>query len=265
MTTLQTLMALVVLIFVLSVIVQAVQEFLKSLLNTKADTMEKTIMKFMGAHLKLPQVEGALKERGLDITALEHFNKEDFRHLLDGIDFEAPQLEGIVCSAGTTFEQKKDNIAAAYEAARASFQKAYTKRNKTFAIIISFGVVLALNANLIMLYQKVAEDQVLAQAIVSKVSTLANPSQSTNGGATAPPNKAYQDSRDAISTALGKYPAIVRDSEYGSDLRDHTFNAIAGLLLMGFLVSLGAPFWNDVLKGMTGVNNALNTGGKKSS
>ena len=32
---------------------------------------------------------------------------------------------------------------------------------------------------------------------------------------------------------------------------------------MGTLVSLGAPFWNDVLKGMMGVNNALNAGGKK--
>jgi hypothetical protein len=137
MSTLQTLMALVVLIFVLSVIVQAVQEFLKSLLKTKADTMKKTIQQFMGAHLTLPQVEGALKERGLDITALEHFNKDDFRHLLDGIDFLEPQLGGIVCSAAATFEQKKDNIAAAYEAARASVQKTYTTRNKIFALVIS--------------------------------------------------------------------------------------------------------------------------------
>jgi hypothetical protein len=28
---------------------------------------------------------------------------------------------------------------------------------------------------------------------------------------------------------------------------------------MGILVSLGAPFWNDILKGMMGVNNALNS------
>lgn len=51
MSTLQTLLALVVLIFVLAVIVQAVQEFLKSLLNTKAETMKATIVKFMGARL----------------------------------------------------------------------------------------------------------------------------------------------------------------------------------------------------------------------
>jgi hypothetical protein len=37
------------------------------------------------------------------------------------------------------------------------------------------------------------------------------------------------------------------------------------LLVMGLLVSLGAPFWNDVLKGVMGVNHALNTGRKKTS
>jgi hypothetical protein len=28
------------------------------------------------------------------------------------------------------------------------------------------------------------------------------------------------------------------------------------------LVSLGAPFWNDVLKGISGLNNQLNSPGK---
>jgi hypothetical protein len=264
MSTLQTLMALVVLIFVLAVIVQAVQEFLKSLLNTKAETMNATIVKFMGAHLSLSQVNGALEERGLDITALEHFNKDDFRHLLDGVAGLEPQLKDLVDSATATFEQKKDNVAAAFEGARAAFQKAYAARNKTFALIISFGVVLALNSNLIMLYQKLAQDQVLAQAMVGKVSTTL-PSSSAGGGGTTSPDVAYDQSRKTISDALGKYPPLVRDSDYPSDFRDHTFSAIVGLLLMGLLVSLGAPFWNDVLKGMTGVNNALNTGGKKTS
>ena len=38
--------------------------------------------------------EAALKLRGLDITALENINKEDFRHLLDGISFADEQLKG---------------------------------------------------------------------------------------------------------------------------------------------------------------------------
>jgi hypothetical protein len=34
---------------------------------------------------------------------------------------------------------------------------------------------------------------------------------------------------------------------------------IIGLLVMGGLVPLGAPFWNDVLKGISGLNDALNS------
>ena len=53
MGTLQTLISLVVLIFVLSVIVQAVQDVLKSFLDTKASTLEGIINQFMGKHLNL--------------------------------------------------------------------------------------------------------------------------------------------------------------------------------------------------------------------
>jgi hypothetical protein len=34
---------------------------------------------------------------------------------------------------------------------------------------------------------------------------------------------------------------------------------------MGVLVSLGAPSWNDILKGMMGINNTLNANTKKIS
>jgi len=267
MSTFQTLLALVVLIFVLSVIVQAVQEVLKSLLNTKAKTLEGTIQKFMGDNLKLPQVTGALQRRGLDITALEHFSKEDFRHLLDGIEFAPTQLQGVVASATATVEQTKDNIAGAYEAARASFQKSYTSKNKKWVIALSFLVVLALNASLVRIYEILAANQNLAQAISGTASTLVNAEKPGQNTATAShtPNAAevYDRNRQTITADLRKYPVLLRTSKYAEDLKEEGLNEIGGLLLMGILVSMGAPFWNDVLKGMMGVNNALNTNGRK--
>lgn len=269
MSTLQTLMALVVLIFVLSVIVQAVQELLKSLLNVKASTMAKTIQTFMGNHLTLQQVQTALSVRGLDLTALEHFDKDDFRHLLDGIELAAPQLQGVIASADATVEQAKNNIASAYEAARGTFQKAYTKRNKAFAIVISFVVVLVLNASLIKIYEILAADQNLSQAISGTASTLTKSSPSgQNSGASASQtlDQVYQANRDAITKDLNAYPILLRTSKYPGDFSGGQWpNEIAGLLLMSLLVSLGAPFWNDVLKSITGVNNVLNTGGKKAA
>src|SRR6516162_4975647 len=173
MSMFQTLLALVVLIFVLSVIVQAVQEVLKSLLNTKAKTMEETVNQFMGAHLTLDQVRDALRTRGLDITALEHLSKEDFRHLLDGVQLAESQIQGIIAQADATAEQAKDHIAGVYEGARAKFQQSYTSKNKKWVIGLSFLVVLALNASLIRIYEILAVDQNLSQAITGTASTIA--------------------------------------------------------------------------------------------
>lgn len=263
MSEFQTLLALVVLIFVLSVIVQAIQEVIKSFLDTKAKTMKETIEKFMGAHLTLPQVESALRTRGLDITALENFHKEDFRHLLDGIELAQPQIEGLVASANATAGQAKDNIAGAFEAARASFQKAYTSKNKIFAIVISFVVVLALNASIIKLYEMLGENQTLSQAIAGTASTIS--SRSGQNPTSQDLAATYSTNRTAITQDLQKYPILFRTRYYGCDWSESKFNEIVGLLVMGILVSLGAPFWNDIMKGMMGVNNALNSNGQRST
>jgi hypothetical protein len=261
MSTFQSLMALVAVIFGLSVIVQAAQEFLKKLLGTKADVMAKTIEKFMGNHLTLAQVRQALNVRGLDLTVLENFKAQDFRQLLDGIPFGQEQLQGVVVSGENTVEKFKDNIAASYEAAREAFQKAYTTKNKWFAFGLSFAVVALLNANLIILYQNVSVDPAAQQAIVSKILAV-NSNQSATGESNQnqqeDPKMVYVNARTKIVQVLQTEPILVRTGSYGEDFRAGWPQEIAGLLMMGFAVSLGAPFWNDVLKGMMGVNNALN-------
>jgi lipopolysaccharide export LptBFGC system permease protein LptF len=269
MSTLQTLLALVVLIFVLSVIVQAVQDVLKSWLDTKASTLEDIIRQFMGKHLDLSQVQDALQTRGLDITALDHFNKDEFRTLLDGIKFDNTQLQGIVAKEQASLEEAKDHIAAAYEGARAKFRKIYALKNKKIAVIVSFGVVLALNASVIRLYEILSANQSMSQAISGTASSMLNakPPDKNSGDASQQPNLAdvYAKNRTMIESDLQKYPILLRTRKYPEDFRQEAANEVIGLVVMALLVSLGAPFWNDVLKGLTGVNNALNTGDKKSS
>ena len=74
----------------------------------------------MGDHLTLSQVTEALKQRGLNITALESMDKQDFRQLLDGVQFQNSQLNGVVAAAQVSMDQIKDNIAASYDAAQFS-------------------------------------------------------------------------------------------------------------------------------------------------
>src|SRR5208283_4046468 len=213
MGTFQTIVSLVLLIFVLSVIVQAIQEYIKGVLNTKAGVMEDTVEQFMGNHLTLPQVRNALTLRGLDLTALENINKEDFRHLLNGIQLEDAQLKGVVALAQATVEQIKDNIAASYEAARASFQQAYTKKNKLFVIILSLLVVALLNANLIMLYEQVSSDQAAQQAIVGKAAAVSAEPVANNGSDQRQQTDlgvAYSHNPDQLEKAIESYPILIR-------------------------------------------------------
>jgi len=263
MSELQTFLALAVLIYVLCVIVQGVQEVVKSALDSKAKTMEQAIAAFMGEHLQLDQVKQALKVRGLKITALEHFDQDDFRRLLDGIQFTNEQLQripSVVAKENATLDQFKDAIAASYEGARAKFQRLYTTYNKRCVIAISFAVALALNANVIKIYSLLAVSQSMSQAIAGTASTLSNGNQAGQGS-TQPqdPIAAYENSRKAIQDQLQKYPVLLRTGLYREDFKDEPALEIIGLLLMGALISLGAPFWNDVLKGVSGLNSALNS------
>jgi hypothetical protein len=248
MSTLQNLLALVVLIYVLCVIVQFVQEGVKALFDTKAKTMEKVIQKFMGEDLLKPdQVEAALTSHGLDgLAALEHLNKDDFRKLMDAIPFTAEQLR-ILAAANTTVEQFKDRAEAAYDGAMAKFQKLYAANNKKWVIALGFTVVLVLNASVIRIYEILTVDQAMSQTIAATASTVGQPNQGGGVPQTFDPDK----TREAITKELQNYPILLRTTKYPTDIKDPA-NDI-GLIIMGILVSLGAPFWNDVLKGVTGV------------
>lgn len=261
MSTFQTLISLVLLIFALSVGVQAIQELLKWALNTKVNVMAQTIEKFMGSHLTLPQVQEVLHVRGLNLTALEKLNKEDFRHLLNGVPFQEAQLQGVIAQAGVAIDQVRDNIAASYEAVRAQFQQEYARKNKRIVALLSFFVVIVLNANVVILYQQISADQAAQQAIVGKALAVTVDQAGASAGAPAAGQDlgaAYSHSRDQIDKVLQNYPILIRTTKYSEDFASHPYGEVLGLFLMGVLVSLGAPFWNDILKSLMGINNSLN-------
>ena len=268
MSTLQSLTAVIALIFALSVIVQAIQEFIKDFLGTKPKAMMQALDEFMGDMLKSADVENALKVRGLDVTALEKFSTSDFRNLLDAIPFDQQRLQGIVQNANASLEQIKDNIAGAYQGALARFNQIYTKKNKQIALLLSMSAVFALNANTIILYENIASDPAAQQKVVDKILSLNTDSsnQQANKDCREQINlgKAYEGCRLAITNVLNADPILLRTFHYGPDYWGWPKCFLFfGLFIMGALVSLGAPFWNDVLKGATGVNNALNGNAKQ--
>jgi len=266
--------AVIALIFALSVIVQAIQEFIKDFLQTKPKAIMQALDEFMGDMLNSADVKQALSIRGLDVTALESFSPSDFRDLLDAIPFDQQQqqeMQKLVHGGQALLDKIKDNIAGGYQGALARFQKIYQSKNKQIAAVLSMILVLILNANLIFLYENISADPATQQVIMSKVQTIVSANANLNAGTSDDPSaqakaleKSYQATREQIATVLNTDTMLVRTKRYPDDFSSHWLKTILGLLLMGGLVSLGAPFWNDVLKGATGVNNAFNGNGKKS-
>jgi len=271
-STFQSLTAVIAFIFALSVMVQAIQEFIKDVLQTKPKAMMQALNEFMGDMLNSGDVQNALKVRGLNVSALENFSTSDFRSLLDAIPFDQQKVQKLVQGGQASLDKIKDNIAGAYQGALARFQNIYEGKNKQIAAVLSLVLVLILNANVIFLYESISADPATQQAIVSKVQTIVSANATAEGGTSDDPStqanalgKSYQTTRDDIATVLNTDTMLVRTKLYHPhDFPNHWLKAIVGLLLMGGLVSLGAPFWNDVLKGATGVNNAFNGNAKKS-
>jgi len=277
MSTLQSVTAVIALIFALSVIVQAIQEFIKDFLQTKPKAMMQALNEFMGDMLNSADVQNALKVRGLDVTAVENFSTSDFRSLLDAIPFDQQKVQKLVQGGQASLDKIKDNIAGAYQGALARFQKIYERKNKQIAALLSVVLVLILNANVIFLYESISADPAMQQAIMSKVQTIvsddatAKAKANAKAGTSDDPSaqatalkESYQATRDQIATVLNTDTMLVRTNLYPDDFSSHWLKTIVGLLLMGGLVSLGAPFWNDVLKGAAGVNNGFSGNGKKS-
>jgi hypothetical protein len=271
MNTLQSLTAVIALIFALSVMVQAIQEFIKDFLQTKPKAMMQALNEFMGDMLNSADVQNALKVRGLDVTAVEKFSTSEFRSLLDAIPFDPQKVQDLVHGGQASLDKIKDNIAGAYQGALARFQKIYEGKNKQIAALLSVVLVLILNANVIFLYESISADPAMQQAIMSKVQKIVSANAKANAGTSDDPSaqakaleESYQATRDQIATVLNTDTMLVRTKLYPEDFSSHWLKTILGLLLMGGLVSLGAPFWNDVLKGAAGVNNAFGGNGKKS-
>jgi hypothetical protein len=277
LNTLQSVTAVIALIFALSVIVQAIQEFIKNLLQTKSNAMKQALDEFMGNMLNSAEVQTALKVRGLDVSALESFSNSDFRNLLDAIPFDQQKVQALVQGGQASLDKIKDNIASAYQGALARFQKIYQTKNKQIAVVLSLFVVLLLNANVVFLYESISADPATQQAIMSKVQTIVSADTDTNANANANPgtndgtsaqvstlHDSYLKARGHVATVLNTDKTLVRTCLYCGDWSSNRLKTILGLLLMAALVSLGAPFWNDVLKGATGVNNAFNGNTNKS-
>ena len=173
-----------------------------------------------------------------------------------------------------------------FDSVMQSFEERYTRSMKTAAVVISFLVVLFLNANFFTVYESIstsdAKRELILQSRQQVVEALAR------GAQAAAPAGADQAARDAQTqqTVKSWFDASRKEIDehadyfigYGfkpvtleqarawlvswwtgspwANLRRDLW-ALLGMLLMALLLSVGAPFWQDFLESLFGVKNVL--------
>ena len=177
-----------------------------------------------------------------------------------------------------------------YDTVMQSMEERYNRSMKTWAVVISFLVAAYLNANVIEIYNNISANEVLqaqlAQAGQAQLEVynqrLADAKQSQN---TADQEKILAEIKSEVDnlkqqvgyyTSLGFRPITwqkVRE-RLNTDLwksdgwwgrRGEDVKTLAGWLIMTFLLSIGAPFWQDALESLFGVKNLIRSKAKTQS
>ncbi len=163
-----------------------------------------------------------------------------------------------------------DNVNEWYETIMKSFEERYTRSMKTFALVISFVVVALLNANLFSIYREISANEAKRNLIVQSGEQLTKSlrekpqanSEQINQTLDQWAKESYSKIEKDVSlyTALGfEGPQWILDipqraSQAGAR---GVIEAIIGWAVMTLLLSVGAPFWQDVLESLFGLKNLL--------
>ncbi|HQR36086.1 MAG TPA: hypothetical protein PLK30_25405 [Blastocatellia bacterium] len=151
-----------------------------------------------------------------------------------------------------------------YDTIMHSLDERYARSMKTVAIVISFLVVITLNANLFSIYRQISGDQFMRDALVASADNVLTKlnEQKPSDQQIGEVRQALQQVKDNaklytgfgfkgpqwISGALGHWRSI---SWY------QIFETLLGWTVMTALLSVGAPFWQDTLESLFGLKNLL--------
>ena len=240
----------------LSLVCSSIQEIIASLLGLRSRNLKKGIRNLIGneyaeAMYDHPLIKGLRKPKKLpsyikpeifstaliDMISRDKTDEnaidaaaEDVRALIAKIDANNPTRElliSLVDKANPTVEDLRERLADWFDAGMDRVAGWYKRQVKYCLIGVAAVVTVAVNADSIRMVEQLWQDDALRSAIASAAEQAA-----TNG------DLAAVDER----TALRAFPIGYADSFPGL-----SFRKIVGWLLTMAAISLGAPFWFDLL------------------
>jgi len=156
-----------------------------------------------------------------------------------------------------------------------SFEERYVRSMKTFALVLSFLTVVVLNANLFDIYRQLSGNTQMRDQLVNAGEEIskrldaqrAAAGQVSQEQAEATIQQVAEESVKNIRENVAVYTSFGFEGPRwiarvwknpGGALTRGAFETILGWLVMTALLSVGAPFWQDVLTSLFGLKNLLN-------
>ncbi len=286
--SLDPIIATLAVILGLSLIVQAIQQIFKQWLDLKSlymkfqllalfdnDQMKKKytyhglapigrlVKKVTGqASNVVAGIESALKSYGYsDLAALENLDSKRLQKIVKAIDWENIPGVKVVKSQVADISKDIDNW---FDIAKNSFQDLYERRMKVWSFFVSLAVVVALNANLFSVYRQFSVNPELRNAAISWAQQFTAKERDTT---TAQVSMTDEQIAKSIRAKVDSVRALLNTEGFQvigwneNGPKEAWWAVIAGWLAMTLLVSLGAPFWYDLLKTVMGLKERLGKGG----
>jgi hypothetical protein len=177
------------------------------------------------------------------------------------------RLHTEIAELNSRVRARVDAIEAWYDPVMQGFEERYSRHMKTWAFILSAIITVAVDANLPRLYKRMATDDVSKQRVLREAQSiqdryLAQIARARQMNDEPTLQELTARLNDELDEATASYPAL------GLELLDvdqwwnrtaplEKAKSIIGWVMMAFLLSLGAPFWHDILQSLFGLKNFL--------
>lgn len=187
---LDTIIAIVIVLLVLSLIVQSIQSLIKKLLKMKSRVVFDSLadlFKFIDTKKLVDKTpEELVAEVTAEFKALGRVSLILKNPMLDSI--AKGDLQKILTKLhGDTLKAEVENW---FDTVMQSFDERYSRHMKTVALIVSFLVVIFLNANFFNLYRSIAGSDTVRAAIVAQGPAILKQAEAANAA-----NKAAESAK----------------------------------------------------------------------
>lgn len=167
-------------------------------------------------------------------------------------------LSAIIDEAGDDLERIRKGIARWFDDAMERVSGWYRRQAHRILLLLAFGVTAVLNVDTIVIGNQLARDNALRAAVVAGAQAMV---QRPQGDTTVSPATIVGEVRRELQNLQLPIGWTVQDGRRFPADRAGWLAKAAGLLLTTVAVSLGAPFWFDVVTRLAKVN--LRSGGPR--